>query len=58
LLLISTDVYPDALGCPVFDANGRALGICLHILDKGLPKGTVLAPAVDLAAAIALASPD
>jgi S1-C subfamily serine protease len=58
LLLISTDMYPDALGCPVFDADGRPLGISLHIMEKGLPKGTVLIPAADIAAAIAQASPD
>jgi hypothetical protein len=58
LLLVSTDMYPDTLGCPVFDADGRVLGISLHIVEKGLPKGTVVAPAADLAAVIALASPN
>jgi len=43
LLLVSTDMYPDTLGCPVFDADGRVLGISLHIVEKGLPKGTVVA---------------
>jgi hypothetical protein len=51
-------MYPDTLGCPVFDADGRVLGISLHIVEKGLPKGTVVAPAADLAAVIALASPN
>jgi len=58
LLLSSTDIYPDSLGCPVFDAEGRVLGIGLHNVEKGIPKGPVLAPAADLATIIAQASPD
>jgi hypothetical protein len=49
LLLISTDGYADTLGCPVFDTQGRVLGICLRYLVNGLPKGTVVVPAADVA---------
>jgi hypothetical protein len=51
LLIVTTDSFPDAIGCPVFDPKGRALGICLHFMENGLPKGTVLVPAADVAAA-------
>ncbi|MGA2445791.1 MAG: serine protease [Opitutaceae bacterium] len=49
LLLISTDSFNDAVGCPVFDPQGRVLGICLHYMVNGLPKGTVVVPAADVA---------
>ena len=52
LLLVSTDSFGDALGCPVFDSDGNVLGICVRYIEKGLPKGTVLIPAVDLVAAM------
>jgi hypothetical protein len=58
LFLVSTDLFPDAPGCPVFDPEGKVLGICLHDVEKGLVKGAVVVPAVDLAAIIARASPD
>jgi hypothetical protein len=58
LLIVNTDMYVDTLGCPVFDAAGKVLGICLHNTEKGVPKSTVLEPAADLAAVIAAASPD
>ena len=50
LLLVSTDSYADALGCPIFDPTGRVLGICVHFVVDGLPKGTVVLPASDVAA--------
>jgi hypothetical protein len=52
LLLVSTDAYPDTIGCPVFDSGGKVLGICVRIMEKGLPKGTVLMPASDLVSAV------
>jgi hypothetical protein len=52
LLLVSTDSFGDALGCPVFDSDGNVLGICVRYIEKGLPKGTVLIPAADLVAAM------
>jgi hypothetical protein len=50
LLIVSTDSYSDALGCPIFDPTGRALGICVHFVVDGMPKGTVVLPASDIAA--------
>jgi hypothetical protein len=58
LFLVSTDVFPDTLGCPVFDKEGGVLGICLRNVEKGLPKSAVLLPASDLATVIAQASPE
>lgn len=58
LFLASTTLYPDTLGWPVFNKEGKVLGICLHNVDKGIPKSLVLIPALDLAAIIAQASPD
>jgi hypothetical protein len=58
LLLVTTDMFPDALGCPIFDSEGRVLGICLNNIDKGRPSGSMVVPATDIAAAIAQASPD
>jgi hypothetical protein len=49
LLLVSTDWFADALGCPVFDAQGRVLGICLRYTVDGVVKGTVVVPAADVA---------
>jgi hypothetical protein len=49
LLLISTDSFTDAVGCPVFDTQGRVLGICLRYMVNGLPKGAVVVPAADVA---------
>jgi hypothetical protein len=48
LFLISTDWFSDALGCPVFDSQGRVLGICLRYMVDGTIKGTVVVPAADL----------
>jgi len=58
LFLVSTDMYPDALGCPVFDPEGHPIGICLNNIDKGRPSGVMVVPATDLAAAIGQASPE
>jgi Trypsin-like peptidase domain len=58
LLLTSTDIYPDGVGCPVFDREGRVLGICLRNMEKGVPKDAVLVPASDLANVISQASPE
>src|SRR5664280_742127 len=52
LLLISTDSYADAVGCPVFDPQGSVVGICVRYVDKGVPKGTVVIPAADIAALV------
>jgi hypothetical protein len=49
LLLVSTDWFADTLGCPVFDAQGRVLGICLRYMVDGVVKGTVVVPAADVA---------
>jgi len=49
LLLISTDLFADAVGCPVFDIQGRVLGIGLRYVVNGLSKGTVVVPAADVA---------
>jgi hypothetical protein len=56
LLLVSTDWFSDALGCPVFDAQGRVLGICLHYMVDGAIKGTVVVPGADLVEMIAQAA--
>ena len=58
LLLVNSVSYPDTLGCPVFDIEGRVLGICLRNVDKGTPKSTVVVPASDLASIIAAAAPE
>jgi hypothetical protein len=58
LFLVSTDIFPDGLGCPVFDPEGRVLGISLHYMEKGLPKDAVVVPASELASLIAQASPN
>jgi hypothetical protein len=50
LLMVSTDLCSDVIGCPVFDPSGRVLGICLHCMDNGLPKSPVVVPAADVAA--------
>jgi hypothetical protein len=56
LLLVSTDWFGDVLGCPVFDAQGRVLGICLRTLVDGMPRGIVVVPAADIAAVVGLAA--
>jgi hypothetical protein len=40
------------LGCPVFDAQGHVLGVCLHYLTDGLPSGNVVEPAGDIVEAV------
>ena len=52
LLIANTESYPDVVGCPIFDPQGRVLGVCLHYMDNGQPKGTIVLPAVDIAAAV------
>jgi hypothetical protein len=37
------------LGCPVFDLQGRVLGVCLHHLSNGRSNGIIVLPAADLA---------
>jgi hypothetical protein len=37
------------VGCPVFDIQGRVLGIGLRYVVNGLSKGTVVVPAADVA---------
>lgn len=49
LLLVSTDWFADTLCCPVFDAQGRVLGICLRYMVDGVAKGIVVVPAADVA---------
>ena len=56
LLLVSTDWFGDVLGCPVFDAQGRVLGICLRYLVDGTPRGIVVVPAADIAEVVGLAA--
>ncbi len=56
LFLVSTDAILDTLGCPIFDPQGRVLGICLNDLDNGVNLGKVVVPASDLAAIIDKAS--
>jgi hypothetical protein len=56
LLLITTDGFSDALGCPVFDAQGRVLGICLRYMADGAIKGTVVVPSADIADIVGLAA--
>lgn len=49
MLLVSTDVTQDTLGCPVFDAQGRVLGICLrYVIDNRL-RGFVVVSAGEIA---------
>lgn len=56
LLLVTTEGFTDALGCPVFDAQGRVLGICLRYMADGAVKGTVVVPAADVADIVGLAA--
>jgi len=51
VLLVSTDYFGDILGCPVFDAQGRVVGICVRFLVDGSPKGIVVVPSADVTAA-------
>ena len=56
-LLVSTDTFPDTVGCPVFDSQGKVLGINVRLMENGLPKASVVFPAADLAAVIAENAP-
>lgn len=58
LLLASTNAFPDALGCPIFDPEGRVLGINLNKMEKDRPAGVVVFPAADLEAVITKAFPN
>ena len=42
-------VSDQQLGCPVFDLQGRVLGVCLHHLSNGRSNGIIVLPAADLA---------
>jgi S1-C subfamily serine protease len=42
-------VNPVQLGCPVFDPQGRVLGVALNHISNGRPSGAVVMPAADLA---------
>jgi hypothetical protein len=57
-LLVNTDADPDSLGTPVFDAQGKVLGIHLRVVDSGLPKGAALVPAADIATVVAQNAPE
>ena len=50
VVLINTDWIADILGCPVFDAQGKVLGISLRYLVDGIPRVIVVVPAADVAA--------
>jgi len=41
-------VNTDAVGCPIFDLQGRALGICLRLVVKNEFSGVVVVPSSDL----------
>jgi hypothetical protein len=56
-LLVSTDSFPDTVGCPVFDSQGKVLGINLRLMENGLPKASVVLPAAEVAAAVAQNAP-
>ncbi len=49
LFVTSTDLYTEGVGCPVFDAEGRVLGICLRFMDNDIPHSPVVVPAADVA---------
>ncbi len=51
--LVSTDAYSDGLGCPMFDAQGLVLGICLRHLVDDLARGLVVVPATEIALQVA-----
>ncbi len=53
LFVVDTDLFADGLGCPVFDGQGRVLGICLRLLVDGLSKGVVVVPSADVAGQVA-----
>lgn len=55
--MLSTDIYPDTVGCPVFAPDGRVLGICLNNIFNGRPSGTMVVPAVDIETALTQGSP-
>lgn len=55
--LVSTDTLPDSVGCPVFDGQGKVLGINLRLMENGLPKASVVLPAGDIAAIVAQNAP-
>ncbi len=48
MILTSTDLYQDGVGCPVFDGEGRLIGVCLRYLDKDLARGPVVVPAAEI----------
>ena len=52
-LVTSTDAYVDNVGCPVFDGQGRVLGISLRLLVDGLAKGVVVVPSIEVARQVA-----
>jgi hypothetical protein len=56
-ILVSTDTFPDSVGCPVFDNQGKVLGINLRFMENGLPKASVLLPAAELVAIVAQNAP-
>jgi S1-C subfamily serine protease len=51
MFLVSTE----AVGCPVFDVQGRVLGICVRLTAKGMPVGAVVVPAAEVLNAANLA---
>jgi S1-C subfamily serine protease len=55
--LVSTDAFPDTVGCPVFDSQGKVLGINVRLMENGLPKASLVFPSADLAAVIAENAP-
>ncbi len=44
VILVTASSY----GCPVFDAQGRVLGICLRLVSNGVPGGPVVVSASDI----------
>ena len=56
-LLVNTDAFPDTIGCPVFDSQGKVLGVNLRLMENGLPKGSVVLPSTELAAIVAQNAP-
>lgn len=51
--VVSTEIFADGIGCPVFDGQGRVLGICLHLVVDGLAKGAVVVPSAEVAQQVA-----
>jgi hypothetical protein len=48
LFMVSTDQLPDGTGGPIFDTDGRLLGVCLRFILKGLPSGAAVLPTSDI----------